>query len=81
MVDFAKFSMKKDIAGLFNLRGGVAGFSKMVRDLALALAIIITLYGVLRWFCVYAPKTKKAKFLHIVNTITPQEKLAENEVA
>ena len=28
-VDFAKFSMKKDIAGLFNLRGGVAGFSKM----------------------------------------------------
>ena len=32
-VDFAKFSMKKDIAELFNLRGGVAGFSKMcVRD-------------------------------------------------
>ena len=29
MVDFAKLSMKKDIAGLFNLRGGVAGFSKM----------------------------------------------------
>ena len=28
-IDFAKFSMKKDIAGLFNLRSGVAGFSKM----------------------------------------------------